>query len=394
MAQTFEVGSNSLEANAEADELEAQAAAFAKRAKELRMAAQHIQAETMAGHGSSLESNMATHAGRTTLVVKNLPAGCTHDELRRILDEVGLGGLYNFVYVPFDFKKSVVFRYGFVNFEQHEQAVKAMAILDGFSGWVVNGEKGCEVEWSGAQQSLHALIERYRNSPVMHDRVPDAYKPLLFERGVQIPFPAPTQAVNPPKHANQSSLQPNAEAEKLEVQAEASPMCAQESRGAVQLVQVKQAAAQSPETHDCRTTLIVKNLPAGCTHNELHKTLDEVGLGGLYNFIYIPFDFKKGVTLRYGFVNFEEHEHAVRATAILHGFSGWVVDGEKGCEVEWGGAQQSLHANIERYRNSPLMHASVPDAYKPVLFERGVRAAFPAPTQAVKQMKLRRVQQS
>jgi len=129
--------------------------------------------------------------------VKNLPAGCTHHELRRILDEVGLGGTYNFVYVPFDFKKSVVFQYGVVNFEQHEQAVKAMSILDGLSGW--------KVEWNSSQQNLHAIIERYRNSALMHISVPDVYKPLLFERGVRIAFPAPTQVVNPPKHLTKSA---------------------------------------------------------------------------------------------------------------------------------------------------------------------------------------------
>lgn len=154
----------------------------------------------------------------------------------------------------------------------------------------------------------------------------------------------------------------------------------------------KVAAQHSANGCDIRTTLIVRNLPVGCTHNELHRILDEVGLAGLYNFIYIPFDFKKSALLRYGFVNFEQHEHAVKAMAVLDGFDGW--GSEKSCEVDWGSAQQSLHANIERYRNSPLMHSGVPDEYKPVLFKRGVRIAFPAPTKAVKPMKLRKVQQS
>jgi len=161
--------------------------------------------------GILLKVNLATEHSttardsRTALNVKNLPAGCTHHKLRRILDEVGLGGTYNFVYVPFDFKKSVVFQYGVVNFEQHEQAVKAMSILDGLSGWKVDGEEGCEVEWNSSQQNLHAIIERYRNSALMHSSVPDVYKPLLFERGVSIAFPAPTQVVNPPKHLNTSA---------------------------------------------------------------------------------------------------------------------------------------------------------------------------------------------
>lgn len=261
--------------------------------------------------------------------------------------------------------RNVVFRYGFVNFEQHEQAMKGMTMLDGFSGWVVDNEKGCEVEWSG-QQSLHALIERYRNSPVMHCSVPTGYKPLLFENGARIAFPAPTKAVTPPKHMNLPAAQtPEVSSHSLQANEE----------------------AEAPG--DNRTTLIVKNLPAECTHDELSKILDEVGLSGLYNFIYVPFDFKKSAVLRYGFVNFEQNQQALKAMAILDGLA---VDGEKRCEVEWGDAQQSLRANIERYRNSPLMHSSVPDAYKPVLFMRGVRIAFPAPTKTVKPLKLRRTQ--
>merc|ERR1711937_435962 len=118
--------------------------------------------------------------------------------------------------------------------------------------------------------------------------------------------------------------------------------------------------------------------------------LNDVGLGGLYNFIYVPFDFKKSTLLRYGFVNFERHEQALKAKAILDGFSGWVADGEQGCQVDWGDAQQSLDAYIERYRNSPLMHSCVPDAYKPALFKGGVRITFPAPTKALKPMKFRK----
>jgi RNA recognition motif-containing protein len=275
--------------------------------------------------------------------------------------------MYNFIYVPFDFKKNIVFRYGFVNFEQHEHAMMAVRMLN---GWAADSETGCEVEWSG-QQSLHSIIQRYRNSPVMHCSVPDAYKPLLFQRGVRIPFPAPTQAVKAPKHVNIPAAQ--------------TPEVRNDSL---------QANAEVTHARDSRTTLIVKNLPTGCTHEELCRMLNEVGLGGMYNFIYVPCDFKKSVVLRYGFVNFEQHEQAVKAMALLDGFSGWVVDSEKNCEVEWGGAQQSLHANIERYRNSSLMHSSVPDSYKPVLFERGQRIAFPAPTKAVKPLKLRRTQQA
>ena len=68
---------------------------------------------------------------------------------------------------------------------------------------MADGEEGCEVDWS-AQQGLHTVIERCRNNQVMHSSVPDAYKPLLFKSGVRIAFPAPTQAVTPPKHMSPS----------------------------------------------------------------------------------------------------------------------------------------------------------------------------------------------
>ena len=33
----------------------------------------------------------------------------------------------------------------------------------------------------------------------------------------------------------------------------------------------------------------------------------------------------------------------------------------------------TCEAHVERYKNSPVMHKSVPDEYKPVIFADGVR---------------------
>merc|ERR1712157_349271 len=40
--------------------------------------------------------------------------------------------------------------------------------------------------------------------------------------------------------------------------------------------------------------------------------------------------------------------------------------------------------NEDRYRNSPVMHPIVPDVFKPVVLENGVRVAFPASDVKVK----------
>merc|ERR1719146_492709 len=45
---------------------------------------------------------------------------------------------------------------------------------------------------------------------------------------------------------------------------------------------------------------------------------------------------------------------------------------------------RGLAENVERYRNSPLMHESVPMECKPALYDvDGRRIAFPSPTKAI-----------
>lgn len=53
--------------------------------------------------------------------------------------------------------------------------------------------------WGGPHQGLEAHVERYRNSPVMHEDVPDTFKPVLFANGVRISFPLPTRKLRAPR---------------------------------------------------------------------------------------------------------------------------------------------------------------------------------------------------
>merc|ERR1711957_1160484 len=48
-------------------------------------------------------------------------------------------------------------------------------------------------------------------------------------------------------------------------------------------------------------------------------------------------------------------------------------------EVVWSSPHQGLTILIERYRNARVMHPSVPDLYKPALFQNGVRWVFHLP---------------
>ena len=88
----------------------------------------------------------------------------------------------------------------------------------------------------------------------------------------------------------------------------------------------------------------------------------------------------------HAFINFITTNEAQRC---FEGFSVWKVPSEKVCTVTWGSPYQGLDAHIERYQNSPVMHHSIPDDWKPVLLEQGVRIAFPAPTKPIKTPKVR-----
>merc|ERR1711988_1453343 len=89
--------------------------------------------------------------------------------------------------------------YAFVNFVDHDTAVKVKDHFEGFTGWKLNSQKVCAVTWGDPLQGLEAHIERYRNSPVMHEDVPDQYKPALYENGKRVDLPPPTKNIRPPR---------------------------------------------------------------------------------------------------------------------------------------------------------------------------------------------------
>lgn len=89
----------------------------------------------------------------------------------------------------------------------------------------------------------------------------------------------------------------------------------------------------------------------------------------------------------YAFLNFVSHEDAVLAMARLSGRS---AGADASLEVSWSAEHQGFAVHVRRYRNSPVMHPSVPELYKPVIFKDGVQLPFPEPTKRIKEPRLRR----
>jgi len=131
----------------------------------------------------------------TSVVLKNLPENCTNAVVLELLAEAGLTGQYDFLYVPTDFRNFSAFGYCFVNFLSHEQATFAITRL---SQLEIAGT-ALEASWCADHQGYAVHVRRYRNSPVMHASVPEAYKPMIFKNGVQQSFPAPTKKIKEPR---------------------------------------------------------------------------------------------------------------------------------------------------------------------------------------------------
>mmetsp|Transcript_75388 Transcript_75388/g.157118 ORF Transcript_75388/g.157118 Transcript_75388/m.157118 type:complete len:446 (-) Transcript_75388:61-1398(-) len=143
---------------------------------------------------------------RTTIMLRNLPNNYTRGSLLTLLDNEGFGGQYDFLYLPIDFKTHSAMGYAFVNMTTGEAAERAHSHFDGWTKWAVPSNKRCSVGWSDPHQGFEANVGRYRNSPLMHESVPDEYRPILFKEGQRVSFPEPTKRIKPPRQGTQRML--------------------------------------------------------------------------------------------------------------------------------------------------------------------------------------------
>lgn len=135
-----------------------------------------------------------------------------------------------------------------------------------------------------------------------------------------------------------------------------------------------------------RTTLIMKRLPSACTREVLQSMLNLAGFAGSYDFLYLPVNFKTWQLFHYCLINFVSHAEAERALAMLQSRNFYWPDGAPAgdeIEADWCEKTQGLATHIDQYRNSPVMHRTVPDEFKPILLQNGVRVPFPFPTTAI-----------
>jgi len=129
-------------------------------------------------------------------MLRNIPNDYTRSALLSLLDTSGFAGKYDFVYLPIDFASASNLGYAFVNMESHSDAEQLQRELEGFCSWGIRSAKKCQVVWSSTQ-GTEKHIEHYRNSPIMHESVPEEHKPILFRSGEEVAFPPPTRKLKP-----------------------------------------------------------------------------------------------------------------------------------------------------------------------------------------------------
>jgi len=135
---------------------------------------------------------------RTTLILRNIPTTFTRSMVMRILGSEGFAKDIAFMYLPMNLRSSGNFGYAFVDFDCTYVAEQCKNKLDGFTGWSGSSEKLLEVDWSDSQ-GIDCLVQRYRDSPLMHESLEDEFKPALFKNGVRIAFPPPTKPIRAPR---------------------------------------------------------------------------------------------------------------------------------------------------------------------------------------------------
>lgn len=139
-----------------------------------------------------------------------------------------------------------------------------------------------------------------------------------------------------------------------------------------------------------KKTVVMRNIPNQYTRDMLLELIDQNGFAGSYSLVYLPMDFATGMAVGYAFINFIEHNDAVRFQDTFQGFKNWAFRGSsKVCEIAWRDGEDDLQEQVARFRNCPMMHPSVPDDFRPALFMAGKRIAFPPPTQSIRKPRIR-----
>jgi len=143
----------------------------------------------------------------------------------------------------------------------------------------------------------------------------------------------------------------------------------------------------------CLTTIMLRNIPKAFTRQMFTVLMDEQRFRGCYDFVHVPLNLQSHGTesVGYALVNMVCHEHGER---LLQHFNGYKFRTGEFCEASWSNTCQGLESHVEKYRNSAVMHESVPAEHKPAVYHLGQWVPFSEPTRAIRAPRVRHAKNS
>jgi hypothetical protein len=139
-------------------------------------------------------------------MMRNIPFEYTRDNILELIDRQGFNGLYDLLCLPVDLQTELNHGYVFINFVTLEDAAGFKKHFKGFSDWSLPSDNICEVTWFDSTHNIDSHIQRYRDSPLMHESVEDRFRPVLFKDGLRVPFPEPTKRIRAPRRNKLSKV--------------------------------------------------------------------------------------------------------------------------------------------------------------------------------------------
>jgi RNA recognition motif-containing protein len=158
---------------------------------------------------------------RTTLMIKNIPNKYDQEMLLLAINRQHVG-LYDFFYLPIDFKNKCNVGYAFINFIDPRSICTFFEEFNNKKWERFNSEKVCQITYARIQ-GKNAMVEHFKNSSLMFE---DAKcRPLLFysdgeQAGTAEPFPSPTGR---PRPSRRESVESSSEAPSEEELSSAPP---------------------------------------------------------------------------------------------------------------------------------------------------------------------------
>lgn len=143
-------------------------------------------------------------------------------------------------------------------------------------------------------------------------------------------------------------------------------------------------ADDSEDELDARTTVMLQGLNLRMDRDELLVALNASRFRGRFDFIYVPCDFNTWQPQGFGFINFARHVDAEQFRLQPPASLG------ADARTLWSDKEQGLAENVGRYRNSPVMHPTVPERSRPSLVHMDSLVALPHPTRQIKAPKVKR----